>query len=102
MLLGLSGATIAAAVRAVGTADLENAPSLVTAFPYTHSRNPMYVAWTGLYVAIGLRWNSIWPFVFLPLVAGWTHLVVRREEAALARSFDAEYRAYCAEVRRYL
>lgn len=102
VLIGLSGLTIASAVRAAGTADLEDAQSLVTAFPYTHSRNPMYVAWTGLYVGIGLFCNTAWPFVFLLVVVGWTHLVVRREEASLARRFDAEYREYCVTVRRYL
>jgi protein-S-isoprenylcysteine O-methyltransferase Ste14 len=102
VLLGLSGLTIATAVRAVGTADIEEAQSLVTAFPYSYSRNPMYVAWTGLYVGIGLFCNTVWPFVCLPAVVGWTQLVIRREEKALARTFGAEYQAYCDTVPRYL
>ncbi|WP_332898583.1 methyltransferase family protein [Haladaptatus sp. CMSO5] len=102
VLIALSVSGVVAAVRAAGTETIENPKSLRTAFPYSHSRNPMYVAWTGLYVGSGLLWNNVWPFVFLPAVAGWTHLVVRREEATLARTFDAEYHEYRATVRRYL
>lgn len=96
MLLG------AWAVRTVGPIPMENPSKLVTTGPFGFSRNPMYVAWTVLYMGIGCVINSVWLFVLLPVVAVATHLAVRREERSLARAFGDDYRDYTDDVRRYL
>lgn len=90
------------AVRTAGDTDLEAPRALVSSGPYAFSRNPMYVAWTALYVGIALLSNSLWPFALSPAVLAATHDVVRREERSLARAFGAEYRAYRRAVPRYL
>ena len=90
------------AVRTAGDTDLEAPRALVSSGPYAFSRNPMYVAWTALYVGIALLSNSLWPFALSPAVLGATQDVVRREERSLVRVFGDEYRAYRRDVPRYL
>lgn len=77
-------------------------PTLVTTGPYGVSRHPMYVGWTLLYVGVAFVWNSLWHVILLPVVVGWTHSIVRREERALAREFGDDHRVYRRTVRRYL
>lgn len=76
---------------------------LVTSGPYAHSRNPMYIALSLLYVGIGVILNAGWVLAALPAVVVVMHFgVVRREEAYLERRFGDEYLAYRARVRRWL
>ena len=96
------GTTLAArAVRAAGTVDVSDPDVLVTRGPYARSRNPMYVAWTGIYVGVALVRNTAWPIVLLPAVVFWTHVTVLAEECELERAFGAEYRTYRERVPRY-
>lgn len=95
----LSGAW---AVRATGNTDIENPSELVSSGPFAFSRNPMYVAWTALYVGIAFVVNSSWLFFLLPIVMAVTHITVRREERSLERAFGDQYRDYKNEVRRYV
>lgn len=90
------------AVRTAGYVDTEGPSELVTTGPYTYSRNPMYVAWTVLYVGIAFIVNTVWLFVLLPLVMIVTHIIVVREERWLERAFGDAYREYKNDVRRYL
>ncbi len=90
------------AVRTVGSTDVENPDGIVTDGPYAYSRNPMYVAWLGIYTGLSLVLNAVWLFLLLPVVMGWTHLVVRQEERSLERDFGDGYRTYTRTVRRYL
>ena len=90
------------AVRAAGNEDVENPSELVTTGPFAYSRNPMYVAWTALYVGGALVLDTVWPFVLLPVVLVATHIIVRREERSLESAFGDAYRAYRNDVRRYL
>lgn len=88
-------------VRVVGRQSIDAPETLVTSGPYRYSRNPMYVAWTALYVGIASIAHVAWPLVLLPAVAVLTHRTVRREERRLAERFD-DYAAYRERVRRYL
>ena len=97
--LGLAG--IAWAVRAVGTQALSQPEDLVTTGPYAVSRNPMYVAWTVLYVGIALVTNVAWLFVVLPAVLAGTHHTVETEERLLEHAFGDAYRDYRRSVPRY-
>lgn len=90
------------AVMAVGDSDIENPSDLVTTGPFAFSRNPMYVAWTALFVGIAFVVNTVWLFILLPLVMVATHITVRREERSLESTFGSDYREYKDEVRRYL
>ncbi|WP_336345461.1 methyltransferase family protein [Halalkalicoccus ordinarius] len=101
-VVGASVPCLAWAVRTAGDADVEEPAALLTGGPYAFSRNPMYVAWTALYVGIALLSNSLWPFVLSPAVLAATHGIVRREERLLARAFGDEYRTYRRDVPRYL
>jgi protein-S-isoprenylcysteine O-methyltransferase Ste14 len=90
------------AVRAAGNTDIENPSELVTIGPFAYSRNPMYVAWTALYVGIAFIINTVWLFILLPIVMVVTHITVRREERSLESAFGDDYRDYENDVRRYL
>ena len=90
------------AVRAAGNVDVESPSELVTTGPFAFSRNPMYVAWTALYVGIALVVNTVWLFILLPVVLVVTHVTVRREERSLESEFGDDYRDYRNDVRRYL
>lgn len=90
------------AVRTVAEGDVERPTALVRSGPYAFSRNPMYVAWTVLYVGVALLANTRWPLLAFPGVVVTTHRIVRGEERYLERTFGDEYRAYRHEVRRYV
>jgi protein-S-isoprenylcysteine O-methyltransferase Ste14 len=90
------------AVRAAARVDLGGPHQLVVSGPYAFSRNPMYVAWTALYVGIALVANAAWPLLLLPVVLPATHVVVVREERFLEGRFGAAFQRYKTSVRRYL
>jgi protein-S-isoprenylcysteine O-methyltransferase Ste14 len=99
----LAGLWLAAwAVRAAADVDLERPNQLVRRGPYAFSRNPMYVAWTLVYVGIALVANAAWPLLLLPVALLVTHRGVVREERFLERQFGPAYRTYQTSVRRYL
>jgi protein-S-isoprenylcysteine O-methyltransferase Ste14 len=100
LLAGLWLATWA--VRATAHVDLERPNQLVLGGPYAFSRNPMYVAWTLVYVGIALAAGAAWPLLLLPAVLLATHVVILREERSLERRFGTAYRRYKTSVRRYL
>lgn len=80
-----------------------DASALVRRGPYRWSRNPMYVALTGMYVGGALWVDSPWPLVFLPLVLWCLWLtVIRREERHLKAVFPEKYAEYRRSVRRWL
>jgi protein-S-isoprenylcysteine O-methyltransferase Ste14 len=71
--------------------------------PFALTRNPIYVAMTGLYIGFGFVVNSIWSLLLLfPILAVMHWGVILREEVYLSRKFGAEYESYRAKVRRWL
>lgn len=102
--LGLLGGglfVVGWSVRTVERVDVGSPDSLVTDGPYAHSRNPMYVGWTGLYAGVVLLMSSVWLLLALPVVLVCTHAQIRREERSLGRAFGDEYDSYRQTVSRY-
>lgn len=74
---------------------------LITHFPFTHSRNPMYVGGMLLCIAWSLLQRS-WLAALLTLLLGIVlNLKVRVEEKNLELLFGKSYRSYKKSVRRY-
>ncbi|HUG28624.1 MAG TPA: isoprenylcysteine carboxylmethyltransferase family protein [Gemmatimonadales bacterium] len=77
--------------------------ALVTSGPYRFTRNPMYLGFTLLYLALALWFGGYWTLLLLPpVLAVMIHGVIRREEAYLSGLFGAEYDDYRQRVRRWL
>ncbi len=91
------------AVSVVKDMAISKPTKVVSTGPFAFSRNPMYVAWTLIYIGIALVVNTAWPLIFLPVVLIGTHYIgIIREERYLERKFGQEYQRYRAKVRRYL
>lgn len=77
--------------------------ALATDGPFRFSRNPIYVAMTGLYIGISFIANAAWPMVLLvPLLALMYWGVIQREEDYLSAQFGNAYTVYQSKVRRWL
>ncbi len=80
-----------------------SASTLVTWGPFRYSRNPLYIAMLLGFLSAALWIGSTPSLVLLPLALVLLYLhVIRREEAYLTRRFGEEYRAYCAQVSRWI
>jgi protein-S-isoprenylcysteine O-methyltransferase Ste14 len=91
------------AVRSAGEMDIQAPERIIRSGPYAFSRNPMYLAWTSIYLGIAWLANVLWLVLFFPLLLGVTHfLVILPEERELERRFGDEYRQYQGHVRRYI
>lgn len=102
-LLFMGSLLAAWAVLTIQAMDFRQPTRLIDSGPYQFSRNPMYVAWTVLYVAAAIVVNTWWLLMLLPAVIAFTHyFVIRREEKQLEQQFGEDYRQYCNRVRRYL
>ena len=83
--------------------DFSQPTGIIDSGPYQFSRNPMYVAWTMLYLGTAMLVNTWWLLIFLPAVIAFTHyIVVHQEEPKLEQKFGEEYGKYRRRVRRYL
>ncbi len=100
----LLGVLLAAwAVMTIRDMDIGRPTKIVVSGPYSFSRNPMYVAWTTIYIGTAMLVNTWWLIILLPALMAFTHyFVVRREEQDLEQQFGAAYRKYCERVPRYL
>jgi len=77
--------------------------ALSTSGPFAFSRNPIYLAMTGLYIGATALLNSWWPMLSLaPLLLLMHWGVVLREERYLLTQFGGVYSEYKATVRRWL
>lgn len=77
--------------------------ALSTGGPFRFSRNPIYLAMTGLYLAVTCLVNSIWLFLLLPpLLLIMQRGVIAREERYLSAKFGEAYMLYKSEVKRWL
>lgn len=70
--------------------------------PFSFSRNPIYLAMTGLYIGASFLIDSWWPMLFLaPLLVIMHWGVISREERYLHSQFGEDYASYKASVRRW-
>jgi len=77
--------------------------ALVTDGPFRFSRNPLYVAASGVYLGVGRLVEDQVPLLLFPLVfVGLHYAIVLPEERYLDAKFGECYRAYRARVRRWL
>jgi protein-S-isoprenylcysteine O-methyltransferase Ste14 len=91
------------AVVTVNAIDVAKPTMVITTGPYAFSRNPMYVAWTTIYLALALLVNTWWLILLLPVLLIFIHFRdIRQEERQLEKEFGEQYREYRARVRRYL
>lgn len=84
-------------------APYETPRTLVTAGPFRLSRNPVYLGFVIVATGAAIIFGTLTPFIGPPLL--WWILdrrVVPIEEGILADSFDEDWRAYAARVRRWL
>ncbi|MCV0394714.1 MAG: isoprenylcysteine carboxylmethyltransferase family protein [Rhizobiaceae bacterium] len=78
------------------------AAEIVTAGPYSVTRNPLYLFSTVASVGIGAQMGSVsTAFLFGALCALAFHIVILREERFLAETFGRPYRAYLDRVPRF-
>jgi protein-S-isoprenylcysteine O-methyltransferase Ste14 len=102
LLIAVGVGLSAWSVREAGDTEIEAPTKLLTSGPYSLSRNPMYIAWSLLYMGIAMVANSLWMAALLPVVLAFTHFVdVRKEERFLEKQFGDEYLQYKGRVRRY-
>lgn len=109
MLLVIAGGALdvwaIAAFRRAKTTILPwgRASLLVPGGPYRHSRNPMYVGMTLVYAGLAVGLASTTAAILLaPILLVMRFYAIAREERHLEARFGAEYRAYCARVRRWI
>ena len=78
-------------------------PTLILKGPYRFTRNPMYLGITLFELGLGLAVNNLWISLFAVPALVTVHLIaVLPEERYLAEKFGESYKAYLAQVRRYL
>ncbi len=93
---------VAWSVLEVSTIEIETPKELIMTGPYAISRNPMYVAWSLIYIGAIFMVNSKWLLLLFSFVLAFTHYrVILREEEELEEQFGNKYREYCKNVRRY-
>jgi protein-S-isoprenylcysteine O-methyltransferase Ste14 len=92
------------ALARAGTPSSPNRPTraVVTEGPFQFSRNPLYLATTGVYLGLSLLLDALWPILLLvPVLLALHWGVVLREERYLEEKFGEVYRSYQARVRRW-
>src|SRR5262245_26800461 len=92
-------------LKAAGTNVLPSEPALtiVRDGPFRFTRNPIYLAFCLVQVALGFFLNDWITLLFvIPLVLIFHYGVVLREERYLAAKFGEPYLQYKREVRRWI
>jgi protein-S-isoprenylcysteine O-methyltransferase Ste14 len=93
------------AMTRVGTNIFPTQPTLALATdgPFRFTRNPLYVAASGVYLGVAFWVDGLVPLLLFPLVCvGLHYAIVLPEERYLDTKFGKPYRAYRARVRRWL
>ncbi len=81
----------------------ERSSTLVTSFPFSVSRNPMYVGITLMLLGVAMLLGTVTSFVpVLAFPVLMDRLFVRMEESMLAEAFGVEWERYDSSVRRWL
>jgi protein-S-isoprenylcysteine O-methyltransferase Ste14 len=77
--------------------------SVVSDGIYSFSRNPMYVGFTLILLAVDALLGNVLALLWLPLFVSYmNHYQIIPEERVLEARFGAEYSAYLASVRRWI
>ena len=100
----LSGSAATIMLRARTALEPHGATTtVISSGPFRFSRNPIYLSFTLLTVAVAALRNALWPVLLLPAVIQIMRRgVIEREERYLEGKFGAEYTQYRARVRRWL
>ena len=81
----------------------EESTFLILSWPYTISRNPIYLCMIVFLISWGLWLQSIMVFIIIPVFAWWVHKrFVLQEESMLEDQFGNHYLAYKKRVRRWV
>lgn len=103
-----AAAILIAARRSFRLAQTSMLPSrrnrvLITDGPFRFTRNPLYVGLVLFYTGACFPIGAVWPLFFQPGVVALLHwIVILPEEHNLERRFGDDYRAYKAQVHRWV
>ncbi|MCA1971152.1 MULTISPECIES: methyltransferase family protein [Ciceribacter] len=79
------------------------AQRLVTSGPFRYSRNPIYLGYTLITLAIGFLTGNAWFFVAaIGAAIVTTVIAIRKEEMHLLARFGIDFEHYCQRTRRWL
>ena len=110
-VIGLSGALACAlgviefrrAKTTVDPTKPDSASSLVRTGIYRRTRNPMYVGFFLILTGWAAAVANLTSFLILPaFVVYMNRFQIKPEERALAAIFGDDFKAYCAEARRWI
>ena len=89
--------------RSGGTAGMEVTPDRILAIgPYRYTRNPMYLGHLIFMTGLAITFWSWFALIILAARAWWFQSRVLHDEACLTAKYGDEYRAYCANVKRWI
>lgn len=81
----------------------ERTSALVSSGVFARSRNPIYLGDALILLALAIGFGNALNFLLLPLFVWFIgRFQIAPEERALERLFGAEFRNYCARVRRWV
>jgi protein-S-isoprenylcysteine O-methyltransferase Ste14 len=81
----------------------EKASTIVDSGIYRYSRNPMYLAFLFVVLALAIYLQNIAGFLIIPVFVGYlTRFQIIPEERMLLTLFAQDYKRYCNKVRRWL
>lgn len=81
----------------------EESSALIQAFPFSLTRNPMYLGFALILLGVGILLGSLWalgPAMLFPAVVN--RRFIRAEESMLGEKFGREWEEYRGRVRRWL
>jgi protein-S-isoprenylcysteine O-methyltransferase Ste14 len=107
VLVGIAGIGVPAliALRRAGTTPNPRRPTtaLVVRGPYRFTRHPIYLSMALVYAGAALAANTAWVLILLPVAMIVTERgPMVREEQYMEQKFGDAYRAYKAQVRRWI
>jgi protein-S-isoprenylcysteine O-methyltransferase Ste14 len=81
----------------------KSARSLITSGIYHYTRNPVYLGFVFVLIGLPLSMGTYWGVILAwPLVILTNNLIIKHEEAWLAKEFNKEFQEYTSRVRRWL